>query len=342
MSISKEQIFEILERMQNIEILVVGDLILDRYVWGTVDRISPEAPVPVVRVRKIEDRSGGAGNVVDNLVNLGCRVRVTGFIGDDPEGKIISGIFDSQRVNREGIIKVEGRPTSLKTRVIAQRQQIVRIDREETDSPGVALTEGLAAMVEAQIQTSQGIIVSDYGKGSIGSAVLKKLSEAKRSGKLSLKKCPLVLDPHPSNYSHYSGFNVAKPNKKEAEAASGITIKDLQSAEAAALEIQKRWDTDLLLITMGEDGVLISPREGKPTHLKTRALEVFDVSGAGDTVTAVFTAAIAAGADIVLAGHMANLAAGVVVAEVGTVPITVQGLRSHVEKIWKLEGGLSN
>jgi D-beta-D-heptose 7-phosphate kinase/D-beta-D-heptose 1-phosphate adenosyltransferase len=341
MSVTKEQIYSILEKMQGLEVLVVGDLILDRYVWGTVDRISPEAPVPVVRARKMEDRSGGAGNVVNNLVNLGCRVKVTGFIGDDDEGRILSSIFDSQKVNREGIIKVEKRPTSLKTRVIAQRQQLLRIDREETDSPGVALSQGLAAVVESQMTSAQAVIISDYGKGTIGQSVLNKLSAAKKSGHSTLSKCPLVLDPHPANYALYSGFNVAKPNKKEAEAASGISIKDKSSAEKAAEIIRTKWNTDLALITMGEDGVLISQAGQPPLHLKTRALDVFDVSGAGDTVTAVYTAALAAGADTKLAGHMGNLAAGVVVAEVGTVAITVDAFRNHVEKIWKLEGGLN-
>lgn len=342
MTISKDKILETLSKIEGIEVLVVGDLILDRYIWGSVDRISPEAPVPVVGVNKVEDRSGGAGNVVNNLVNIGCKVKITGFIGDDEEGRILSSIFDSQRVDREGIVKVEGRPTSLKTRVIAQRQQVCRIDREEVRSPALALTEGLAAMVESQMRTAKAIIVSDYGKGTIGQAVLKKFSDARRNGKVSINGCPLVLDPHPANYKLYSGFNVVKPNKKEAEAASGISIKDKQSAEEAAAEIQRRWDTDLVLITLGEDGVLISPKNGKPTHLKTRALEVFDVSGAGDTVTAVFTAALAAGADTSLAGHLSNLAAGVVVAELGTVPITIDGLKNHIDKIWKLEGGLSD
>jgi len=340
MNISKDKILEILAKIGGMEVLVVGDLILDRYIWGNVDRISPEAPVPVVGVKKIEDRSGGAGNVVNNLVNIGCKVRITGFIGDDEEGRILSGIFDAQKVDHEGMIKVEGRPTSLKTRVIAQRQQVCRIDREETRSPGPALAEGLAALVESQMKSSKAVIVSDYGKGTIGEAVLKKFSDARKSGRVSLNGCPLVLDPHPANYKLYSGFNVVKPNKKEAEAASGITIKDRKSAEEAASEIQRRWDTDLVLVTLGEDGVLISPKNGNPTHLRTRALEVFDVSGAGDTVTAVFTAALAAGADTVLAGHLSNIAAGVVVAEVGTVPITIDGLKNHIEKIWKLEGGL--
>lgn len=340
MTIAKEDLFAVLDRLNGIEILVVGDLILDRYIWGGVDRISPEAPVPIVNVQKIEDRSGGAGNVVNNLVNLGCKVRISGFIGDDPEGVILSGIFDSQKVNRDGIIKVEKRPTCLKTRVIAQRQQIVRIDREELKPPASALCEGLAAVVEAQVDSAKAVIVSDYGKGTVTEAILRRLGQVKLSGKLDLTKRPLVLDPHPLNYQRYSGFNVAKPNRKEAEVASGISIHDQSSAEAAAKEISKRWDVDLVLITLGEDGLLMRSRDGKATHLKTQALEVFDVSGAGDTVTAVFTAALAAEANHHVAGHLANLAAGVVVAEVGTVPITIEGLKKHIHEVWKLEGGL--
>ncbi len=340
MAISKEDLFSVLDRIQGIEILVVGDLILDRYIWGGVDRISPEAPVPIVNVQKFEDRSGGAGNVVNNLVNLGCRVKVSGFIGDDNEGAILSNIFDAQKVNRDGIIKVEKRPTSLKTRVIAQRQQIVRIDREDPRPPAAALCEGLAAVVGSQLETSKAVIVSDYGKGTVTEALLRRLGEARKQGKLKLNNRPLVLDPHPQNYQQYSGFNVAKPNRKEAEAAAGIPITDRKSAEAAAQIISKKWETDLVLITLGEDGLLMSSKDGKTKHLKTQALEVFDVSGAGDTVTAVFTAALAAEASHDIAGHLANLAAGVVVAEVGTVPITIDGLKQHIHEVWKLEGGL--
>ncbi|MDZ4786464.1 MAG: PfkB family carbohydrate kinase [bacterium] len=337
MNIPKEELLSALDKISGISVLVVGDLILDRYIWGAVDRISPEAPVPIVNVMRTEDRSGGAGNVVNNLVNLGVRVQISGFIGDDTEGKILSSIFDSQKVNREGIIKLESRPTSLKTRVIAQRQQIVRIDREQTSSPGNALCEGLAAVVTAQLDSVNAVIVSDYGKGSISEPVLMKLSNARKNGILNISKKPLVLDPHPKNYSIYNGFSVVKPNRKEAEAASGITISNEVTAIKAADIIRKKWNVDLVIITMGEDGLLLSPASGKSVLLETEALEVFDVSGAGDTVTAVYTAAVASGSSTEIAGHLANLAAGVVVAEVGTVPITLEGLKNHIVKVYKLE-----
>jgi len=337
MSIPKEELLKTVERLKGIEVLVVGDLILDRYIWGSVDRISPEAPVPVVNVNKIEDRSGGAGNVVNNLINLGCVVRLSGFIGDDDEGRVLSGIFDLQHVNREGIIKIENRPTSLKTRVIAQRQQVVRIDREDLKFPGNALCEGLAAVIDAQIDSSNAVIVSDYGKGTIAESVLKRLRAARAAGRFKIDSRPLVLDPHPRNYEGYKGFNVAKPNRKEAEIASGIAITDLKSAEKAAQVIQKKWETDLVIITLGEDGLLMSQPDGKILHLETQALEVFDVSGAGDTVTAVFTAALATGATPMIAGYLANMAAAVVVAEVGTVPISLDGLKSQILKVYKLE-----
>ncbi len=336
MKIPKEELINALERINNSSILVVGDLILDRYIWGDVERISPEAPVPVVKVRKIEDRSGGAGNVVSNLINLGVNVRVSGFVGDDTEGKVLSGIFDSQKVNREGIIKLENKPTCLKTRVIAQRQQIVRIDREDPKPPGKALCEGLGAVIEEQLESVDAVIVSDYGKGSIAESVLKRIQTARAAGKLSMKKRPLVLDPHPENYDLYRGFDVVKPNRKEAEVASGVTIKDKDSAIKAAETIRQRWNAELVIITLGEDGILLSPSDGDPVVLGTQALEVFDVSGAGDTVTAVFTAAMATGSSHVIAGHLANLAAGVVVGEVGTVPITVKALKDYILKMHKL------
>lgn len=333
---SKKELLKALDKINGSTILVAGDLILDRYVWGGVDRISPEAPVPVVNVARIEDRIGGAGNVVSNLVNLGVKVRVSGFLGEDSEGTVLSKLFDSQGVDQSGVIKLADRPTSLKTRVIAQRQQIVRIDREEATPPANDFCLRLGSLITEQIKDVNAVIISDYGKGSISNPVLAELTRSCEAGLLSFKDCPLILDPHPVNYGRYKGFHVVKPNRKEAEAASGVQITDTESAIKAATEIKKRWQSELVIITLGEDGILLSPSDSEPMILPTQALEVFDVSGAGDTVTAVFTAALATGSGYTVAGHLANLAAGVVVAEVGTVPITLSGLKDHISKIDKL------
>lgn len=335
---SKDELLQTLGRLKDLPVLVVGDVILDRYVWGGVERISPEAPVPVVEVKRTEDRLGGAGNVALNLANLGCRVSICSLIGGDEEGQIISKLLEKNSIGREGLTVDRGRPTSLKTRVIAHRQQIVRIDREMKVPQSLALQEGFAALVDAQIDESKVLIVSDYGKGAVSEVLMRKLEAAKQSARTGLKIRPVLLDPHPRNYGIYRGINVVKPNRREAELASGISIAERENAVAAGKEIIRRWSAEMAVITLGEDGLVIV-REGEQSGLfrETLALEVFDVSGAGDTVAAVFGAALGAGADSSIAGDLANAAAGVVVSEIGTVPVDIPKLRSLIDRVSTLQ-----
>ena len=315
-----------LEKLKGQKIVVVGDLILDRYIWGKVERISPEAPVPVVEVKKMEDRLGGAGNVVRNLCNLGCDVTVCGYVGDDEEGATILKLLRDSNVGKDGVIIDRDHPTCLKTRVIAHPQQIVRIDREDKSPRALPLQSAFASLTEAHAKDASGIIISDYAKGTISPMVMERFKESR---KMSLAKkdashpvIPLVIDPHPAHYDLYSSITIAKPNRKEAEAASGIKITDKQSAIVAAQKLMERWDAEMMMVTLGEGGMVLTQR-GKPggLTLDTVAREVFDVSGAGDTVTAVFTAALSAGVELLTAGELANIAAGIVVSEVGTVAI---------------------
>ena len=333
MTHDNSELLSILDKIRDLPIMVAGDIMLDRYIWGKVERISPEAPVPVVQVTKTEDRPGGAGNVARNLAALGARVSLCGFTGDDDEGQGLLKLLDQGHIQKDGVIIERGRETSLKTRVIAHGQQVVRIDRERIGSPSAALCEGFAAMVESQLKDCRAVIISDYGKGAICPPVMKKLQALREAGQVGLGSRPLVVDPHPRNYDLYKGISVAKPNRSEAQLASGVKIVDRASASEAGKVLLKRWEAEMILVTLGEDGLMIVSADGKDdVLLPTAAREVHDVSGAGDTVTAVFTAALATGASARLAGELANISAGIVVSEVGTAAINADRLRQELEK----------
>ena len=333
---SKKELLETLEKIPGCSILVVGDLMLDRYIWGKVDRISPEAPVPVVEVKSIEDRLGGAGNVVRNLCNLGVKVTVCGYVGDDDEGATVLKLLRESNVDKDGVIIDREHPTSLKTRVVAHPQQIVRIDREDKSPRSAPLQSAFASLIESHFTDNNvsGVIVSDYAKGAISPIIMNKFSENAQKGILGRKAIPLVIDPHPSNYNLYKNITIAKPNRKEAEAASGMKITDHVSALEAAQIIMEKWNSELMMITLGEGGMVIAEKGvSGGVCLDTFAQEVFDVSGAGDTVTSVFTAALAVGASVAVAGQLSNVAAGYVVSEVGTVAIDLARLKSEVEAL---------
>lgn len=329
---SKDVLFEVLEKMHGLPVLVVGDVILDRYYWGTADRLSPEAPVPILNVKQIEDRLGGAGNVVRNLVNLGCKVSLVGLMGEDSEGRELVQELAKHKVNYEGLIVDRERPTTLKMRMVAQRQQIVRVDRELAKQASPAIQESMAAFVEAHINTHKAVIVSDYAKGAVGVPLLRRLSAARKDGRMSISKCPLVCDPHPKNYANYTDLMIVKPNKKEAEQAVGFELKDEEAVEKACRILIERWQAEIAMITLGERGMAIFEKgQAKASFFDTIAQEVFDVSGAGDTVTAVFAAALAAGATPYVAAEISNMAGGIVVGELGTAPINVDKLKDEIE-----------
>jgi len=325
----KKELADILEKIKDLPVVVIGDIILDRYIWGSVSRISPEAPIPVVDVNKIESRLGGAGNVVMNLKELGAKPSLCGFVGDDAEGENILQLLSDNDISRDGIMIDRGRPTCLKTRVIAHAQHVVRIDQESAIVQGVALKEGFAALVDAHIDDASAIIISDYAKGAVSAPLIKKFLEARAEGRLGFPGKPLVVDPRPVNYELYQKVDIAKPNRREAEAASGIKITGRESALEAGRLLLKKWDAQMILVSLGEDGlVIVTDSEGPGIFRDTVAQKVSDVTGAGDTVTAIFTAAIAAGAGPAVAGDLANIGAGIVVSEVGTAPIN----RSRLEQ----------
>lgn len=328
--VKKKELFKVLDKIEGLPVLVIGDLILDRYMWGKVDRISPEAPVPVVEVHRTEDRLGGAGNVVRNLCNLGAKVKVCGVVGDDIEGQALIRMLKKSGVNPDGIVVEPGYPTSLKTRVIAQPQQIVRIDREDKSALHSSHTASLSKLVGTLVDKQKAVIVSDYAKGVISAPVMKVLGNLHKKGIFGRSTIPLVVDPHPDHFSFYNSVTMAKPNRKEAEAATGIKITDHKKAMQAAHKLRKKWNAELMMITLGEGGIVIVDSKTGIT-LDTVARDVYDVSGAGDTVTAVFTAALAAGASLEVAGNLSNIAAGIVVSEVGTVAVDKKKLIHEIE-----------
>lgn len=329
---NKKELLATLDRIVATPILVAGDLILDRYVWGKVERISPEAPVPVVEVQRMEDRLGGAGNVVRNLATIGAKPSVVGTVGSDEEGSAMMRLFEESGADTKGVVIDSSRPTTLKTRVIAHTQQVVRIDREKRTGEPAEISQRVAERLEGAIDGAKAVILSDYGKGAVSSQVLDTLLRAREQGRLGLGIRPLFVDPHPRNYDNYRFMSVAKPNRKEAEIASGRAISGVEDAFKAAEALMKRWSSEMMVVTLGEGGMVVQQANGKGgVHLETMAQEVFDVSGAGDTVTAVFCSALATGASPIVAGVLANIAAGIVVSEVGTVAVDVERLRTAVQ-----------
>ena len=331
---SRQSLENTLNAISGMPVLVVGDVILDRYIWGAVDRISPEAPVPVLDVKRTEDRLGGAANVARNLRAIGAKVSLCGLIGDDDDGAVVMKLLEAEGIAHDGVVTDRLRPTTVKTRIMAQAQQIVRIDHESREGQAPALRESFAALIDAHIDANKAIVVSDYGKGVIGAEVMSRLEKATEAKRIGLGIRPLMVDPHPANYSIYKSMSIAKPNRKEAEAASGMRITDRDSALTASKLLLKKWGAQMIVLSLGEDGLLILCGPNHPgVFINTVAQQVFDVSGAGDAVVAIFTAAMAAGATPEIAGDLANIGAGVVVSEIGTVPVNLSKLKRDIIRL---------
>ena len=314
----------ILESFKGVKILVVGDFMLDHYTWGSVDRISPEAPVVVVKVNEESIRAGGAGNVAANLCELGADVRICGLAGEDKNSELLLDRLKSRGANTEGLVTDASRLTISKNRVVAHSQQVVRVDRESTEPISEATAENLRASMLEQLKDAQGVIVSDYGKGVWGKLLQDSLF-AEVANKL-----PVIIDPKPINKQFYKGASLITPNRKEAEELSGIRISSVEEAVRAGANIIEQLGVEIALVTLGEKGMVLVESENQFTHIETEAREVFDVSGAGDTVVSVMGLSLAAGVNATDAAKLANAAAGIVVAEVGTVAIEASKLAKQV------------
>jgi len=301
---------------------------LDEYLWGDVDRISPEAPVQVVSVKNEDFALGGAGNVVNNVVALGGKVTVAGVIGTGRNGRLLLELFKKLGVDTSGIVKERGRTTTRKTRIIAANQHVLRIDRETQKDISAASLEKTSRFIEDRMPDIDGVLISDYGKGLIVERMLSRvIASAKTHKKMT------IVDPKGLDFSKYSGASMLTPNKKEAGLAAGVEIVDEPSLEKAAHKILQHVDIHRLLITCGKDGMVLFERNREPFRVNAEARQVFDVSGAGDTVLAVLGLAVASGTSIHSGVTLANTAAGIVVGKVGTATVSQQelasALRSH-------------
>lgn len=304
---------EFIKRLPEMRVLVFGDLMLDEYLWGRTERISPEAPVQVVEVEEEELRLGGAGNVINNLASLGCDVHVAGIVGDNADGRVLRDLLEEMDVNCEALFQVADRITSRKTRVLASRQQMLRIDRETRNSIDPEHEQHLIDYLSTLTGSYDAILVSDYLKGALSNKVLEAIIAFGKKHDI-----PVVVDPKGTDFSRYRGATMLTPNRREAQLASGVEIVDEESLLQAGQNLCRQLDLDLLVITRSEEGMSLFYRNGQHMHLPTQAREVFDVSGAGDTVAALFGASLAAGLPFDESARVANLGAGVVVGKLGT------------------------
>ncbi len=304
-------------------VVVVGDVILDRYIKGSVERISPEAPVPVVRVQGEEHRPGGAANVAANLAALGARPILVSTVGDDRAADEMQAELKARGIEVEHLVVAKGRPTTVKTRVIAHQQQIVRLDEEDDlPVPGEVVTS-VAAKALAALDEAEALVVSDYAKGLLNGRLLPPLLSQARARRL-----PAVIDPKIRHFDLYQPATLITPNVAEAARATGREVRGEAAIREVAAAILERIAVDAVLVTLGEAGMLLQPRGAEPVRIRAEAREVFDVTGAGDTVVAVLGLGLAAGLSLETSARWANAAAAVAVGRLGTAAVTIDELRS--------------
>jgi D-beta-D-heptose 7-phosphate kinase/D-beta-D-heptose 1-phosphate adenosyltransferase len=326
--LSVSRVRQILTAATKTRVLVLGDVMLDQFIWGSVARISPEAPVPIVEFERESFMPGGAANVARNLTALGMSTEIFGVIGNDDSGRWLKKLLAGQKISCGGLVAHAARHTSVKTRIVAHKQQLVRIDRETRDGLDAKATGRLLAQLKSKLPQADAIIVGDYGKGVVTQPLLNEIKSLCRA-----RGVWLSLDPKPVHHLNLSGLSLITPNRKETfelanlpdetRKANPLADKNLMLAVERLLNELR---SAVLLITLGELGMLLCQRGQKPFHIPTVAREVFDVSGAGDTVIATFTLAIAAGASPVEAAILSNHAAGIVVGKIGTAITTPQEL----------------
>jgi D-beta-D-heptose 7-phosphate kinase/D-beta-D-heptose 1-phosphate adenosyltransferase len=324
----------ILAGVRRTRIIVVGDVMLDHFVWGTVARISPEAPVPVVELERESFMPGGAANVARNLTSMEAPTELCGVVGRDPAGRHLKELLKEHHIDCTGVLAQEGRTTSVKTRIVAHKQQVVRLDRETREGLNRRLTLRLAALLRRRIAAAAAVIIGDYGKGMITQPLLDEIKRLCRRYGVWLS-----LDPKPVHSLDLTGLSLITPNRKETfelakipdETRNANPLAD-PNLMAAADRLLNDLRPALLLITLGDLGMLLCQRGRKPYHIPTVSQEVFDVSGAGDTVIAIFTLAIAAGASPLDAALLSNHAAGIVVGKLGTATVAPEELAASLRR----------
>jgi D-beta-D-heptose 7-phosphate kinase/D-beta-D-heptose 1-phosphate adenosyltransferase len=322
--VNKKRALEIIRNFPRSKVLVVGDIMIDHFIWGRVSRISPEAPVPVVEVQSDNFMLGGCANVLNNIFSLGGKVYATSVIGSDDMGQRLLGEFRKRHIETDGIIVEANRPTTLKTRIVAHSQQVVRFDQESRRSIKPKTVEKIIKYVKNVMDVLDVIVISDYDKGVITKPLMDGIREA-----ISGKGIQVCVDPKQNDFSLYQGFDIVTPNNYEAGRATGMEIMEGRDIARLGKMLLDRFNFRALLITRGEEGMSLFEKDGKTTHtaFPAEAREVFDVTGAGDTVIGVFALCVASGATFKEAAALANYAAGIVVGKVGTATISQDELR---------------
>ena len=317
-----------LERLDGIRLLVIGDGMLDHYIWGETSRISPEAPVPVVKVKRESGRLGGAANVAYNVKTLGGTPLLVAVVGEDEGGRILRAKLAEHEISAEYLVTDPDRPTIKKTRVIARSQQVVRIDREQPHELDGALLDACSARIAAALPHVAGVLISDYGKGIISRGLLEHWLLRFREAQL-----PVCVDPKETHFHNYRGVTILTPNQKEASFAAGRPVRDAGTLDSIGRQLLASLEAENLLITRGEEGMSLYRAQGDPLHIPAVGREVYDVTGAGDTVISTLALGLAAGLAVEDATRLANHAAGRVIRELGTAAATraeiLQSLQSH-------------
>ena len=321
---SNRRAFAIIENFSRSRVLVVGDIMADHFIWGKVSRISPEAPVPVVEVRKDSFMLGGCANVLNNIFAMGGRVHLAGVIGSDETGKRLLAEFRSRGVDTGGIVVEAGRPTTLKTRIVAHGQQVVRFDREDRKSVQAKSVRKILSYIESLRDDLGALVVSDYNKGVVTRPLLEGIRKV-----IAGRPIFTCVDPKQRDFSLYQGFDIVTPNHYEAGRAAGEEMQNGQDHIRVGMKLLQQYDFKALLMTRGEEGMSLFERDGRMRHtaFPAEAREVFDVTGAGDTVIGVLALSMAAGASFREAAYLANHAAGIAVGKAGTATVTREELK---------------
>jgi rfaE bifunctional protein kinase chain/domain len=322
---NKQRLNKITETAKAQKIMVFGDLMVDQYLWGEVSRVSPEAPVPVINIASEQLRFGGAANVAFNLVSLGIKPILVGGIGQDRMGDNFLRMLEEKSLITEGILRIENRPTTVKTRIIGNNQHVARVDQETTVPVNSKIQERIFEIFLSHIEDISAILIQDYNKGIVVPQLINHVIElAERHGKI------ITVDPKFENFLVFKKVTVFKPNIKETEAALAMRIRDDNDILAAGEKLIELLESESVLITLGSKGMALFERNGENSLVETKARNVADVSGAGDTVIATLTYALSGGANIKEAVGLSNFAAGIVCGEVGVVPISLKALVKSV------------
>lgn len=325
MSVTAKRAASILRAARGKEIVVVGDLMLDEFVWGTVSRISPEAPVPVVDVSGRSFHLGGAANVAHNLHSLGGEPLLVGVLGEDDAARRLRGVLGEVGISGNGLLTDPTRPTTLKTRILAQGQQVVRADHESKANISGSLEKQAIEKVVAALEHASALVLSDYRKGTFTKRILTECTRLARRRKL-----PILVDPKLAGFASYRGVSLVTPNIHETELITGAPISDAPGLARAAKSILNKLRCQAVLITRGEQGMSLFEKGKPPLHIGATAREVFDVTGAGDTVIATIALALSGGASLAESAHLANRAAGIVVGKLGTAAVDPQALLDSI------------